>query len=244
MPPLADLPAAYLALERENGELQGTILDLKRQLEWLRRHLFGPGKGEKLDRLQLLLKLQGVEAELAREAAREGGKPLIDSRVEVARAIDGLRLCVQALRSEAGAVLDGALVGEPSVATVELTGPGAVACVQGLLTNDVEKPGEGGFVYGAVLTPIARDRGWIRVRLDGWMREADLAAADSTLRKDNMGEAVCGPIQFFVKHLPFGPTDGGPPRVKGPRFFTTARGGAMLTYPGFFFFSPAAHGET
>jgi acyl-CoA reductase-like NAD-dependent aldehyde dehydrogenase len=29
---------------------------------------------------------------LALEAAREGGKPLIDSRVEVARAIDGLRL--------------------------------------------------------------------------------------------------------------------------------------------------------
>ena len=43
--------------------------------------------------------------ELAREAAREGGKPLIDSRVEVARAIDGLRLCVQVLRTEAGLVI-------------------------------------------------------------------------------------------------------------------------------------------
>jgi transposase len=69
MPPLADLPAAYLALERERDELQGVILDLKHQLEWLRRQVFGPGKGEKLDRLQLLLKLQGVEAELAANAA-------------------------------------------------------------------------------------------------------------------------------------------------------------------------------
>ena len=29
--------------------------------------------------------------ELALEAAREGGKPLMDSRVEVGRAIDGIR---------------------------------------------------------------------------------------------------------------------------------------------------------
>ena len=39
---------------------------------------------------------------LALEAAREGGKPLIDSRVEVARAIDGVRLCVEGLRTQAG----------------------------------------------------------------------------------------------------------------------------------------------
>ena len=35
--------------------------------------------------------------------------------------------------------------------------------------------------HGALLTPIARDRGWVRVRLEGWMREQDLVAADSTL---------------------------------------------------------------
>ncbi|HHO59728.1 MAG TPA: aldehyde dehydrogenase family protein [Thiotrichales bacterium] len=39
---------------------------------------------------------------LAIEAAREGGKPLIDSRVEVARAIDGMRNCVEVLRSNHG----------------------------------------------------------------------------------------------------------------------------------------------
>ena len=39
---------------------------------------------------------------LAVEAAREGGKPLIDSLVEVARAIDGVKLCIEALRTQAG----------------------------------------------------------------------------------------------------------------------------------------------
>ena len=42
---------------------------------------------------------------LALEAAREGGKPLLDSRVEVARAIDGVLNCAEMLRSEAGHVI-------------------------------------------------------------------------------------------------------------------------------------------
>ena len=40
--------------------------------------------------------------ELAIEAAREGGKPLADSRVEVTRAIDGMKNCVEVIRSEHG----------------------------------------------------------------------------------------------------------------------------------------------
>jgi len=40
--------------------------------------------------------------ELAVEAAREGGKPLPDSKVEVARAIDGIKNCVEVIRSEHG----------------------------------------------------------------------------------------------------------------------------------------------
>ncbi len=40
--------------------------------------------------------------DLVVEAAREGGKPLNDSRVEVIRAIDGMKLCVETLRTEAG----------------------------------------------------------------------------------------------------------------------------------------------
>ena len=41
-------------------------------------------------------------AELAQGAAHEGGKPLQDSRVEVVRAIDGVKECVAAIRSMAG----------------------------------------------------------------------------------------------------------------------------------------------
>ncbi len=40
--------------------------------------------------------------ELAIEAAREGGKPLIDSKVEVTRAIDGLKNCAEIIRNEHG----------------------------------------------------------------------------------------------------------------------------------------------
>jgi len=40
--------------------------------------------------------------ELAVEAAREGGKPLVDSKVEVTRAIDGIKNCIEVLRTEHG----------------------------------------------------------------------------------------------------------------------------------------------
>jgi acyl-CoA reductase-like NAD-dependent aldehyde dehydrogenase len=46
--------------------------------------------------------MQSRRDELALEAAREGGKPLIDSRVEADRAIDGVKLCIEHLRTQAG----------------------------------------------------------------------------------------------------------------------------------------------
>ena len=46
--------------------------------------------------------MQAQRDELALEAAREGGKPLVDSRVEADRAIDGIKLCIQHLRTQAG----------------------------------------------------------------------------------------------------------------------------------------------
>lgn len=46
--------------------------------------------------------MQSRFEELALGAAREGGKPLIDSRVEVTRAIDGMKNCIECLRSESG----------------------------------------------------------------------------------------------------------------------------------------------
>jgi acyl-CoA reductase-like NAD-dependent aldehyde dehydrogenase len=48
--------------------------------------------------------VQERAAQLALEAAREGGKPLVDSNVEVARAVDGLFNCASLPRSEAGHV--------------------------------------------------------------------------------------------------------------------------------------------
>lgn len=43
--------------------------------------------------------------ELASGAAAEGGKPLMDSRVEVSRAIEGVKLCIETIQSEAGYVV-------------------------------------------------------------------------------------------------------------------------------------------
>ena len=40
--------------------------------------------------------------EIAIEAAREGGKPLVDSKVEVARAIDGIKNCAELVSAEHG----------------------------------------------------------------------------------------------------------------------------------------------
>ncbi|WP_029921926.1 aldehyde dehydrogenase family protein, partial [Nevskia soli] len=42
---------------------------------------------------------------LAIEAAREGGKPLVDSKVEVARAIDSVRIAIEHLRTQQGEVI-------------------------------------------------------------------------------------------------------------------------------------------
>ena len=46
--------------------------------------------------------MTGRAEELAVEAAREGGKPLLDSRIEMARCIDSIRICIHELRSDAG----------------------------------------------------------------------------------------------------------------------------------------------
>jgi acyl-CoA reductase-like NAD-dependent aldehyde dehydrogenase len=44
---------------------------------------------------------QRVES-LALEAAREGGKPLVDSRIETVRAVDSFRVCIDTMRTLAG----------------------------------------------------------------------------------------------------------------------------------------------
>lgn len=77
----------------------------------------------------------------------------------------------------------------PAIFRVE--GPGAVACLQGLLTNDVEKPGVGAMVYGAMLTPKGM------IVLDLWAlrsAEAFTLIADPSAREPAM--------ELFRRSLP------------------------------------------
>ena len=46
--------------------------------------------------------MEGRAEELAFQIANEGGKPLMDARIEVARAIDGVGLCIKELGSLGG----------------------------------------------------------------------------------------------------------------------------------------------
>jgi folate-binding protein YgfZ len=74
-----------------------------------------------------------------------------------------IRLGPEALTPETWTALEsGTAVARVDVAVLAVSGPGAVACLQGLLTTDLEKPGDGAFIYGALLTA----KGMIVV--DGW----------------------------------------------------------------------------
>src|SRR2546426_12679815 len=89
------------------------------------------------------------------------------------------------------ALYTGALVSRVEAGVVALTGPGAVTSFQGLLTNDVEEPGDGAFVYGALLTP----KGMIVV--DGW--SARLGATVSfTVAADGRERALA----IFTRSVP------------------------------------------
>lgn len=78
-----------------------TALETAERLFQDRRQWLPPSQ-----RIEILSKTATImeqrSEELAVEAAREGGKPLLDSRVEVARAIDGVRSCVELIRTESG----------------------------------------------------------------------------------------------------------------------------------------------
>ena len=43
-------------------------------------------------------------------------------------------------------------------------------------------PAVGQLAKGATVEVLARDREWVRVRLEGWVRDTDVTVADSTLR--------------------------------------------------------------
>lgn len=90
--PVADTTAVENALARAHA--------LYRDRDgWLPLH-------ERVALLQRLADLMAAQEEdLARLAAAEGGKPLVDSRVEASRATDGVRLCIETIRTEGGNVI-------------------------------------------------------------------------------------------------------------------------------------------
>lgn len=63
----------------------------------------------KAQRIEILRKagkiIAGRIEELSLQASREGGKPLIDSRIELTRAVDGMDVCAETLRTHAGEVV-------------------------------------------------------------------------------------------------------------------------------------------
>lgn len=91
------LASAAVSNTRQVDRALGTAHGLfRRRAAWLSV----PHRVAILERLSALMATQADD--LALLAASEGGKPLNDSKVEVARAIDGVRLCAEALRAEKG----------------------------------------------------------------------------------------------------------------------------------------------
>jgi tRNA-modifying protein YgfZ len=71
------------------------------------------------------------------------------------------------------------VVGHPAV--YQVAGPGALTCLHGLFTNDLEHPGDGSLTYGAMLTPkgmIVADAWAIRLP-DGFTLVAPAAGRES-----------------------------------------------------------------
>jgi folate-binding protein YgfZ len=94
-------------------------------------------------------------------------------------------------RARLDRVRHGATLVTDRPAVVRITGPGALACLQGLLTNDLDRPGDRTLVYGALLTP----KGMIVV--DAWV----LRQGDSfTLIMPRSGHAAA--IELFTRQLP------------------------------------------
>ncbi len=50
------------------------------------------------------------------------------------------------------------------------------------MTGADATPAVGQIAKGATVDVIAKDRDWVRIRLEGWVRESDLSLADSSLR--------------------------------------------------------------
>ena len=77
----------------------------------------------------------------------------------------------------------GAVVVRTEPAAFNVTGMGALQCLQGLLTNDLVKPGDHSLVYGALLTPkgmIVVDF-WVLRRPQGFLLLAERDGREAAL---------------------------------------------------------------
>ncbi len=61
------------------------------------------------------------------------------------------------------------------------------------VTGSEVAPAVAQIAKGATVDVIARDRDWVRVRLEGWVRESDLVLADSTLRSLSAADVRANP---------------------------------------------------
>lgn len=98
--------------------------------------------------------------------------------------LDGSRVPEQAVE----ALFTGCGAAEPDAAVIDVEGPGAIDCLQGLVSSDLDGRGERGFLYGAVLTRfgmilsdlwVARRAGGARLVVPG----AGAGALGEVLRK-------------------------------------------------------------
>src|SRR3954464_9767864 len=94
-------------------------------------------------------------------------------------------------RNRLAQVRHGAVVVTTDSAIFRVQGPGALSCLQGLLTNDLVKPGDNSLVYGALLTPKGA------MVVDAWV----LRHGDSfTLVMPPDGHAAA--LELFTRQLP------------------------------------------
>jgi acyl-CoA reductase-like NAD-dependent aldehyde dehydrogenase len=96
--------AEITTLEADSSENATSKLDLAwRRFKDRRQHLL---LHERIDILERLIKLMERDADsFAMTIAQEGGKPLVDARVEASRAIAGVRMAIQTVSEERGHVI-------------------------------------------------------------------------------------------------------------------------------------------
>ena len=66
-------------------------------------------------------------------------------------------------------------------------------------TGTTPTPPVGQIAKGGTVEILARDRDWVRVRLEGWVREADLVVADTTLRPLSAADIRANPAAALGK---------------------------------------------